>query len=247
MVDSPALLDAYYAFLLGNYNLASKLLHKIRPEDDQLRLKVDVLNYRVYIAQKKYGVVLDEVVENTDVIEFKLLRLLALFFSSSYERSAVIKEVEQLIVGSLNPEDETALILAATIYLNAEMPEMALKVLHQGEDIYCNALRVQCYIALHRYDLAGKTVRRMQTADEDALPCQLATALFNLTKDSSNADVLVNMIMVSQHLCKPVETINRLISQLKDANKDHLFLREYAAKEEEFLRCAQQYAPSVCG
>ncbi|KAF5398286.1 hypothetical protein PHET_08426 [Paragonimus heterotremus] len=139
----------------------------------------------------------------------------------------------------------------------------------------------------------------MQTADEDALPCQLATALFNLTKggeqlqealniyeelkerhgsttvilngqavaligmnrwqeaeailqeaidlDSSNADVLVNMIMVSQHLCKPVETINRLMSQLKDANKDHLFLREYAAKEEEFVRCAQQYAPSVCG
>ncbi|KAF8567799.1 hypothetical protein P879_09020 [Paragonimus westermani] len=121
MVDSPALLDAYYAFLLGNYNLASKLLHKIKPEDDQLRLKVDVLNYRVYIAQKKYGVVLDEVAENTDVMEFKLLRLLALFFSSPHERSAVIKEVEQLIGGSLNPEDETALILAATIYLNAEV------------------------------------------------------------------------------------------------------------------------------
>ncbi|VDP77570.1 unnamed protein product [Echinostoma caproni] len=150
---------------------------------------------------------------------------------------------------------------------------------------------------MHRYDLAGKTVRRMQVADEDALPCQLATAMFYLTKggeqlqealhiyeelrekhgatpvilngqataligmnrweeaetvlhealdlDGNNADVIVNLIMVTYHLNKPPETINRLISQLRDCNRDHPFLIDQTTKVEEFTRCAQQYAPSV--
>ncbi|THD27137.1 Coatomer subunit epsilon [Fasciola hepatica] len=48
--------------------------------------------------------------------------------------------------------------------------------------ILFSALSVQCLLSMHRYDLAGKAVRRMQVADEDALPCQLATAMYYLTK-----------------------------------------------------------------
>ncbi|THD27135.1 Coatomer subunit epsilon [Fasciola hepatica] len=66
-----------------------------------------------------------------------------------------------------------------------------------------------------------------------------------LDLDGNNPDIIVNMIVVAHHLNKPPETVSRLISQLKDSNKDHPFLVDQLAKAEEFTRCAQQYAPTV--
>ncbi|CAH8559290.1 unnamed protein product [Heterobilharzia americana] len=63
--------------------------------------------------------------------------------------------------------------------------------------------------------------------------------------DGNNPDIIVNMIVVDHHLGKPVETINRLISQLRDCCKDHPFLVDYAEKDDEFTRCARHYGPSV--
>lgn len=255
------------------------------------------MTYRVYIAQRKYGIVLDEINENVENTELKLVRLLAQWLSGSSERPRILDETENILSGNLKPDDETALVVGATLYIVAGSIDGALKVLHLGTDMHCNALKVQCYMLMHRYDLAGKTIRRMQTADEDALPSQLTTALFNLSKggeqlqealniyeelkerygptpvllngqaaaligmnrwedadtilqeaidlDNGNADTLVNMIMVSGHLGKPVEVINRLMSQLKDSDREHPFLVDYIAKEEEFNRCAQHYAPAV--
>lgn len=40
-----------------------------------------MLTYQVYIAQKKYGVVLDEIPEDANEPELKLLRLLATYLS----------------------------------------------------------------------------------------------------------------------------------------------------------------------
>ncbi|OON13415.1 coatomer epsilon subunit, partial [Opisthorchis viverrini] len=307
MVAGADLFDAHHAYLLGNFQHALRILQKIKVksswryfiilQDKELQLKVDVLTYRVYLAQKKYGVVLDEIREDSEHIELRFIRLLASFFTSTNAKERVLREAEKLLTGTLGEDAELVLVLAATLYLNADLPELALKTLHPGEGVYCSALRVQCFMAMNRYDLAGKEVRRMQTADEDALPCQLATALFNLSKggeqlqealniyeelkerygatsvilngqaaaligmnkweeaesilqealdaDNSNPEVLVNSIMVAQHLGKPIETINRLTSQLRDANKDHQFLVDYSLKEEEFNRCAQQFASSV--
>ncbi|CAL8088706.1 unnamed protein product [Calicophoron daubneyi] len=290
------LVDAFQAYLLGNFQIALKSLQKLKAPNPDVQLKADILTYRIYIAQKKYGIVLDEITEDSESIELSLVRLLAEYFTNP-DNPDILKKVDKVLAGNLNADDETSLIIGATIYMNARMFEAALKLLHQGHDINCNALTVQCLMSINRYDLAGKVVRRMQVSDEDALACQLTTALFYLSKggeqlqealhiyeelrekygstpvvlngqaaaligmnrwedaecllqealdaDSNNPDTIINMIMVSQHLGKPAETIHRLMSELKDCNKNHPFLLDYAAKEEEFSRCAQQYAPSV--
>lgn len=291
--------DAYNYYLLGNFQMALKTLQKIKLPESSLKLKTDILTYRIYIAQKKFGIVLDEVKEDCDSPELKLARLLALYFARPDQRSSILPQLDSLAHSSSMADDDSKLILLATIYLNAGLTESALRVLHEGSDIYCNALTVQCLIAMHRYDLAGKAVLRMQAADEDALPCQLSIALFNLFKggdqlqeamntyeelkerygstpvilngqasasigmgrwgdaesflqesldlDSNNPDTLVNLIMVSEHLGKPTEVINRLMSQLRDADKNHPFIRDYFSKEEEFGECAKHYAPTVMG
>ncbi|TPP57532.1 Coatomer subunit epsilon [Fasciola gigantica] len=216
-------IDAFQAYLLGNFQGALKVLQRIRSPDENTKLKIDVLTYRIYIAQKKYGIVLDEVPEDTECIELKLLRIIALFFT--------------------NPSKSSA-------------------------------LSVQCLLSMHRYDLAGKAVRRMQVADEDALPCQLATALYYLTKGGEQlqealhiyeelrekhgpTSVILNgqaIALIGMNRWEEAETVllealdltvSRLISQLKESNKDHPFLVDQLAKAEEFTRCAQQYAPTV--
>ncbi|CAH8851096.1 unnamed protein product [Trichobilharzia szidati] len=296
MSDDIILLDAQYAFMLGHYQLALKTLQKLKSSSPETELLSNMLTYQVCIAQKKYGVVLDEIPEDTDDAELKILRLMAKYCSGTISEQIATNELNAIVERQVDP-NPNLIAIAATMYMNLNMLESALKILNNANDTYCNALTVQCLLHMNRCDLAGKAVRRMQTADEDSLPAQLASALYYLKKggdqlqealhtyeelkekhgpsslllngqaaalmgmnnwveaepvlqeaidmDANNPDTLVNMIVVYHHLGKPIETINRLISQLRDCRKDHPFLVEYAEKDDEFTRCAQHYSPSV--
>eukprot|EP00128_Syssomonas_multiformis_P009742 Colp12_sorted_trinity150504_noHs@19574 len=64
-------------------------------------------------------------------------------------------------------------------------------------------------------------------------------------KNAQDADTLANLTVATQHEGKPQETVNRFLTQLRDAAPNHPLLKDLAAKEAAFDRAAQQYAISA--
>ncbi|GMT04751.1 hypothetical protein PENTCL1PPCAC_26925 [Pristionchus entomophagus] len=58
------------------------------------------------------------------------------------------------------------------------------------------------------------------------------------TRDSNNADAMINMIVVSAQLGQSSEVVNRLIAQMKDAHPSHPWTRSFVEKEEVLNKIA---------
>lgn len=61
-----------------------------------------------------------------------------------------------------------------------------------------------------------------------------------LSKSANDVDTLVNMIVCMQHLRKPVDVVNRYISQLRTIAPSHPWMARYSDLESSFERCSAQ-------
>lgn len=291
------LFDLKTSFFLGNYQQAINEAQKLRTSNPRSQIEKDVYMYRSFIAQKKYGVVLDEIRSNASD-ELKYVRLMAEYLSNDAKKESIVNDLESKL-GSMNVSDPLVLLIIANIFYLAENYELALRVLHNADatvSLECSALSIQIYLKLERHDLAKKELKKLTEIDEDAIITQLSAAwvymatgeklqdafftfqeqadknsptslllnsqalcLINqgkydeavetlqqaIDKDSNNPDAMVNMIVLCQHLGKPMEITNRYISQLKDSHKNHPFVRDLQTKENEFNRISVNYHASV--
>uniref|UniRef100_A0A5F5Q1L4 Coatomer subunit epsilon n=1 Tax=Equus caballus TaxID=9796 RepID=A0A5F5Q1L4_HORSE len=223
------LFDVKNAFYIGSYQQCINEAQRVKPSSVERDVERDVFLYRAYLAQRKYGVVLDEI-KPSSAPELQAVRMFAEYLASDSQRDVIVAELDREMSRSVDVTNTTFLLMAASIYFHDQNSDAALRALNQGDSLECMAMTVQILLKLDRLDLARKELKKMQDQDEDATLTQLATAWVNLAMDSGHPETLINLIVLSQHLGKPPEVTNRYLSQLKDSHRSHPFIKEYQAK-----------------
>ncbi|KAL5961072.1 Coatomer subunit epsilon [Taenia solium] len=195
--------DARENFVLENFQECLKLLHGISIVPPEFRDQVDLLTFQAYIAQQKYNVVVNEVPESHELPEYRLVLLLAKQLAGAYPKEEIVDKLNAILMENISAKDATALLIGATIFMNLDMPEKALRVLHQSSDLMCDAMSVHCLLMMNRVDLAEKIVLKMQAKNEDSVICQLASAELYLAKGGEKVTEALNIYQELQEKNKP--------------------------------------------
>ncbi|XP_074650759.1 coatomer subunit epsilon-like [Tubulanus polymorphus] len=173
------LFDVRNAFYLGNFQQCINEAQKLKLSNPDAKLRRDVIMYRAYLAQKKYGVVLDEISSGSPD-ELQAVQMFAYYLSDYSKRDSIIRDLDNKMSSSVDLSNSTFPLMAASIYYHEQNYDSALRVLQQSDQIDCMALMVQIYLRIDRVDLAKKELKQMQDNDDDNTLTQLALALFNL-------------------------------------------------------------------
>ncbi|XP_042903284.1 coatomer subunit epsilon isoform X3 [Parasteatoda tepidariorum] len=138
--------------------------------------------YRAYIAQHKYGVVINDIMPSSQQ-ELQCIQLLASYMSGDADKKKSVVDKLEKKLQSINPEDKFLPLVGGLVYYLEENYDAVLRLLHKSDNLECCALAIQTYLKINRVDLAIKELNSMKEIDEDCTLTQLCQAWVYLTKN----------------------------------------------------------------
>ncbi|EDL90673.1 coatomer protein complex, subunit epsilon (predicted), isoform CRA_a [Rattus norvegicus] len=147
------LFDVKNAFYIGSYQQCINEAQRVKLSSPEREVERDVFLYRAYLAQRKYGVVLDEI-KPSSAPELQAVRMFAEYLASENRRDSIVLELDREMSRSVDVTNTTFLLMAASIYFHDQNPDAALRTLHQGDGLECTAMTIQILLKLDRLDLA---------------------------------------------------------------------------------------------
>lgn len=182
------LFDVRTAYYIGAFQHCIQVAQKLKINNNPaLSLERDTYVFRAYVAQKKYGVIFDEISASSSDPILKSIRFYAAFLNNQNSEDALPSAVSSFenIFNQLSPSENLAwlpnVLLASCYYCSGDI-DSALRTLSGvgSEALEVRALTIQCLLAIDRVDLARKEYKKMQDIDEDATLTQLAGAWVSL-------------------------------------------------------------------
>ncbi|XP_035230427.1 coatomer subunit epsilon-like isoform X1 [Stegodyphus dumicola] len=199
------LFDIKNSFYIGNYQYCINEAQKSKVREIEMfilfnnpaqQLEKDIFMYRAYIAQRKYGVVVNDILPSS-APELQYIRMLAVYSSGdSDKKKDVVNNLEQKLQ-NINSEDKVLPLIAGLIYYLEENYDAVLRLLHKSDNLECCALSIQTFLKINRVDLAQKELNSMKEIDEDCTLTQLSQAWVNLYK---NGEKLQDAYYIFQEL-----------------------------------------------
>jgi len=171
-------------FVLGNYQAAINAGNAVKPSSlktENDRAERDSYVYRSYIAQGNFGLVLQEIKENSPHPTLQAVRLLAVYFSKENGKEAVLAQLKLWLQDTQLAGNLIIQLVAGTVYFHEESYEEAMRCVYQTAALEGLALLVQIYLKINRIDEAEKVVQGMHTIEDDATVTQLTTAWLNIS------------------------------------------------------------------
>lgn len=222
-------------FWLGHYQMALDEAKSImrRPMSPDLKAEREEIVARCYIAMKDYDRVISG---DTSAPGLKALALQAQFVTlkaSGGSTQSVIQQLQSMLGDGVSPRVQ---IIAANVFLQADMKKEALQCVHQGLTLEQVGLCVQIYILLDRLDLAEQTLQRMRKTDEDSMLTQLSSVQIALATGSSMAQDAVHTLNQISEQYGPSPMLLNLMACA------HMQAGNYADAEKKLTQAREEFS-----
>jgi len=177
--DDSNLFELKNDFILGNYQSVINNADNVSPSSDRQKTLIKFYVYRAMVAQGDYMTVTGEVTDKSEP-ELRAVKLLADYLADVDQQASAVTKVKALMKDGEAAGRDGVRLVCASIYLNHNDYENALRCVRGSSDLECLALSVQTYLSMNRPDLAEKDLKAMQTLDDDHSCTQLAAAWLSI-------------------------------------------------------------------
>ena len=145
----------------------------------------------------------------------------------------VIQELQSMLGDGVSPRVQ---LVAANVFLQADMKKEALQCVHQGLTMEQVGLCVQIFILLDRLDLAEKSLDQLRRTDEDSMLTQLASVQVALSTGSSMASEAVHTLTQVSEQYGPSPMLLNLMAWA------HLQGGNYAEAESKLAQAREEFS-----